>query len=116
MLSAVFRQHHDAPDFGDALADCEPTASGHRVDIVQRKDVVAVFAVMRIDFGFERNLVLVHHRGDTHVVGARAFTFLCDPDDLHLRPSYSSSSKTPMSFMAPFQVSLFSKPSRLPPP
>jgi hypothetical protein len=45
MLSAVFRQHHDAPDFGNALADCEPAASGHRVDIVQRKDVMAILAV-----------------------------------------------------------------------
>ena len=116
MLSAVFRQHHDAPDFGDALADFEPAASGHRVDIVQRKDVVAILAVMRIDFGFERNLVLAHHRGDTHVVDTSAFTFLCDPDNFHFRSSYSSSSEMPMSFMAPFHVSLFSKPSRLPPP
>ena len=77
---------------------------------------MAFFTVMRVDFGLERNLVFAHHRGDTHVVGASAFTFLCNPDDFHLRSSHYSSSEIPMSFMAPFQVSLFSKPSRLPPP
>jgi hypothetical protein len=79
-------------------------------------DPTAKRHIIAYDFGIKRNLVLAHHRGNAYVVGARAFTFLCDPDDFHLRPGYSSSSETPMSFMAPFQVSLFSKPSRLPPP
>ena len=78
MFAAVFRQYHNTPDFGNAfssIAYLEPAASSHRVNTVQRQNVMAVFAIMGIDFGIERNLVLVHHRCHAHVVDASALTF-----------------------------------------
>ena len=85
VMPAVFRQHDDAPDFRGFAIDTKPAASGHGVDIVESEDVVALFAVLRIDFGVERNLMLTHHRLDAHIVGTSAFAFFCYADDFHER-------------------------------
>ena len=83
MLAPVFRQHHDAPDFSNALANFKPATSGNWINIIQCQNVMTVLTIISIDLGIKRNLVLTHHRSHAHIVGTSPFAFFCNANNFH---------------------------------